>query len=45
MFQEQIKDIYRLVVPFENLYTSVFLMRTNQGNALVDCATYAKDVL
>lgn len=44
VFEEELKNIYRLKVPFENLYTSVFLIKTKQGNALVDCATYASDV-
>lgn len=43
-FEKEIGRIYRLKVPFENLYTSVFLVKTEQGNALVDCATYANDV-
>ena len=44
VFEEELKNIYRLKVPFEDLYTSVFLIKTKQGNALVDCATYASDV-
>lgn len=43
-FFREIGGIYRLKVPFENLYTSVFLIKTESGNALVDCATYASDV-
>ena len=43
-FVREIADIYRLKVPFDDLYTSVFLIKTAQGNALVDCATYASDV-
>ena len=43
-FEREIADIYRLKIPFDNLYTSVFLIKTEQGNALVDCATYASDV-
>ena len=43
-FEREIAGIYRLKVPFENLYTSVFLIRTEQGNALVDCATYDSDI-
>ena len=43
-FAEEINGIYRLKVPFESVYTSVFLIRSGQGNALVDCATYASDV-
>ena len=36
--------IYRLKVPFEELYTSVFLVVFNGGRALVDCATTSEDV-
>ena len=43
-FKNIIGEIYRLKVPFEDLYTSVFLIRTEQGDALIDCATYASDV-
>lgn len=43
-FEYIIGEIYRLKVPFENLYTSVFLIKTEQGNTLIDCATYASDV-
>ena len=43
-FKQEIGGIYRLKVPFESVYTSVFLIKTEKGNALVDCATYASDV-
>ena len=43
-FQKEIGDIYRLKVPFENLYTSVFIIKKPVGNVLVDCATYDSDV-
>jgi glyoxylase-like metal-dependent hydrolase (beta-lactamase superfamily II) len=43
-FEKVIGDIYRLKVPFDTLYTSVFLIKTKQGNALIDCATYTSDV-
>ena len=43
-FNKEIGEIYRLKVPFENLYTSVFLIKTEQSNVLVDCATYASNV-
>lgn len=35
---------YRLRVPFDDIYTSVFLITTEKGNILVDCATYSTDV-
>ena len=43
-FVEEVAGVYRLRIPFEDLYTSVFLIRTEQGNALVDSGTYASDV-
>ena len=43
-FHKEIGGIYRLKIPFEDLYTSVFLIKTETGNALVDCATYASDI-
>ena len=44
IFQKEIGGIYRLKVPFENIYTSVFLIKTERGNILIDCATYDSDV-
>lgn len=43
-FYEEIKDIYRLKIPFENIYTSVFLIKSPSGVILVDCATTSEDV-
>jgi glyoxylase-like metal-dependent hydrolase (beta-lactamase superfamily II) len=43
-FVQQIGEIYRLKVPFESLYTSVFLIKADGVNVLVDCATYDSDV-
>ena len=43
-FAKQVEGIYRLKVPFEDLYTSVFLLKTDCGNMLVDCATYDSDI-
>ena len=43
-FYEEASGIYRLKVPFEKIYTSVFLITTPQGAVLVDCATTAEDV-
>lgn len=44
IFHEEIKDIYRLKIPFDTVYTSVFLVRSPSGAILVDCATTAEDV-
>ena len=38
------KEIYRLKVPFENIYTSVFLIKTRTGIVVVDCASSGDDV-
>ncbi|MBQ8319384.1 MAG: MBL fold metallo-hydrolase [Clostridia bacterium] len=43
-FVKEVEGVYRLKVPFEDLYTSVFLILTEQGNVLVDSATYVSDV-
>ena len=43
-FVKEVEGVYRLKVPFEDLYTSVFLIRIEQGYLLVDSATYVSDV-
>ena len=43
-FYKEVEGIYRLRVPFENIYTSVFLITENEKNILVDCATTPDDV-
>ena len=43
-FEKEAENIYRLRVPFEDLYTSVFLVESDGGYALVDSATTAADV-
>lgn len=43
-FIEIAPDIYRLRVPFEDIYTSVFAVRTAHGDALIDSATTVSDV-
>ena len=37
-------DIFRVPVPFENIYTSVFFVRTDTGFLLLDTATYDSDI-
>ena len=44
MFVQEAEGLYRLRVPFENIATSVFLLRTPAGPVLYDCATTAEDV-
>lgn len=43
-FCREIGEIYRLKVPFDTVYTSVFLVKAGIGAVLVDCATTAEDV-
>ena len=44
IFEEIIRGIYRLKIPFDTVYTSVFLVLTEEGAVLVDCATTDQDV-
>ena len=44
LFEREAAGIYRLRVPFENLTTSVFLLLTQEGPVLYDCATTSEDV-
>ena len=43
-FEKVIGEIYRLKIPFETVYTSVFLVASESGAVLVDCATIGADV-
>ena len=43
-FCEEIKNIYRLKIPFDTVYTSVFLITSPPRAILVDCGTTAEDV-
>lgn len=36
--------IHRLVVPFEDIYTTVFVLTTGEGAVLFDTATYPEDI-
>ena len=36
--------IHRLVVPFEDIYTTVFVLTTDEGAVLFDTATYPEDI-
>lgn len=38
------EGIWRFKIPFDDIYTSVFLIRKQQANILVDCASSAHDV-
>ncbi|MBR4000357.1 MAG: MBL fold metallo-hydrolase, partial [Clostridia bacterium] len=37
-------DIIRITIPFEDIYTTVFLIRTAEGFLLFDTATYDSDI-
>ena len=37
-------DIYRLQIPFSNIYTCMFLIRTPEGVVVYDTGTYSKDI-
>ncbi|MBQ4150390.1 MAG: MBL fold metallo-hydrolase [Clostridia bacterium] len=43
-FEKITNNIMRLKVPFENIYTAVFLISTDDGYILVDAAACEKDV-
>ena len=43
-FEPLTERIFRLCVPFEDLYTSVFLIRRAEGDLLADTATTKEDV-
>ena len=37
-------DIYRLQIPFSNIYTCMFLIRTPEGTVVYDTGTYGSDI-
>lgn len=43
-FYEEVPGIFRLKVPFDTVYTSVFLIKADGEIFLVDCATTKEDV-
>ncbi len=43
-FERIAEEIFQLKIPFENIYTSVFLLRSEQGNILFDGGNDARDV-
>ncbi len=43
-FYEEMSGIYRLILPFDTVYTSVFLIKMPDEYVLVDCATTDEDV-
>lgn len=45
MLAERIDErIYRILIPFEELTTTVYLLRYEEGAALIDSATYPSDI-
>ena len=43
-FERQIGEIYRLKIPFDGVYTSVFYIQTKKNGVLVDTGAALKDV-
>ena len=43
-FYKETEDIYRLTIPFNTVYTSVFLIKSPSGAVLVDCGSTREDV-
>ena len=43
-FEKETEHIYRLIIPFDTVYTSVFLVEREGEAVLVDCATTPFDV-
>ena len=37
-------NIYRLTTPYKDIYTTVYLLRTEQGDLLFDAASYDEDI-
>ena len=44
MLEKLTEVIYRIKIPFENIYTSVFALELEDGIILADCATTSSDV-
>ena len=38
------ENIYRLTIPFKDIFTTVCLIKTDEGALLFDTATYDEDV-
>jgi len=38
------EGLYRILIPFEDLNTTVYIVRSPQGVAIIDAATYASDI-
>ena len=44
MITQLTPDIYRLQIPFSDIYTCIFLIRTSAGIVVYDTATYSSDI-
>lgn len=44
MIYQLTPDIYRLQIPFSNIYTCMFLIRTPEGMVVYDTGTYSSDI-
>ena len=44
MITQLTTDIYRLQIPFSNIYTCMFLIRTPEGTVVYDTGTYGSDI-
>lgn len=44
MVAEIVKNVLRIVIPFEDIYTTVFLVRTDEGVVIFDTATFSSDI-
>lgn len=44
MFEQKSECIYHLKIPFEDIYTSAFLVNFENGRILIDCGTVSSDV-
>jgi glyoxylase-like metal-dependent hydrolase (beta-lactamase superfamily II) len=42
-FEKIDEGLYRIFVPFQDLYTTVYVVQTKKGTALIDSATYPTD--
>ncbi len=43
-FYKETEDIYRLTIPFDTVYTSIFLIKSPSVVVLVDCGSTSEDV-
>ncbi len=44
LYEEISEDIFRIIIPFENIYTSVFVLCEDESCIIADCATNDSDI-